>query len=184
VENFALSERPWIEVGTQVTIENPNYIGVEPLVRAVPDIPIFPNFPFNLSVATKNYGKSPALRAYTDFEVDWIDVPTPLEPNLRNVPIPTHKGCQPDSPFSDQFNQAEFPNGTYFSRSNRMIPGSPTTDKWVHLRNALFVYGCVRYKDSSNLNTGEFYQTDFCRYLYLGDTPHQWIPCWAGNGVR
>ncbi|HEV2233028.1 MAG TPA: hypothetical protein VGV68_06465 [Terriglobia bacterium] len=184
VENSALSERPWIEVATVIGFEHPNYAGNKPIYPILPDIPLFRNFPYNFVVTTKNYGRTPALRVYADFDVKWSDLPGTVEPYLKNIMIPVYERCQVGFPFSGTGNEAEFPNGTYEFRTPRAIFGGEEVDRFLQVKEAVFIYGCVRYKDVGNLNSREFYQTDFCRYLWLGDTPHSWKPCVAGNGVR
>jgi hypothetical protein len=183
-KHFRLSERPWIEVGTNIGIEHPNYIGATPLSPILPDIPLFRNFPHNLVATTKNYGRNAALRAYVEFNEKWVELPRETTPGFQNVTIPVHERCQTGFPFSDTANQAEFPTGVYMNRTVDIIIGDEMIDKFLSLRSAVFAYGCVRYKDSSKLDTKEFYQTDFCNYLWLGDTPHKWEPCPKGNGVR
>jgi hypothetical protein len=182
-DSLTIGERPWVEIGTEVGIEHPNYAGGGSLTTVVPGIPIFRNFPFNFSVVSKNYGHNPALRVYIILADDWIELSGNPQPYLNNIEIPIDDRCRAESQFTESYHEAEFPNATYKYRTTQEIGRDIILEDWHNAKRAIVVHGCIRYKDSFNLDTSEFYQTDFCRYLWLAEST-EWSPCAKGNSVR
>jgi hypothetical protein len=181
-DSLTIGDRPWLEVGTD--------IGIFPMRPANPQEPTIPQFPFipnhsyHLGVIAKNFGRNPALKTYVKYAWDWKELGQSL-PTLDKVVIPVLPECQDTTPFWASASEAIFPTGVHEYDSNQALSFKTWVDKLQDGSAAYFVYGCARYKDSFNLNTSDFYQTNFCSYAaILGPGTIGWKTCYSGTGVR
>jgi hypothetical protein len=171
--SWEVSQRPWIE------ISNPSIIQQQTTPPTVPISPIQPllqNDPYNFQVVIRVYGNTPALHSYAKMNPRFVPLPHQVNNFLENVPTPILDSCSRTAPW-EKSDGVLFPTGTYPWPSNSQIAMEEDIRKWIYFQEALYWIGCVRYEDAFSRR----YQTNFCFYLVVNDTPPGWKRCLTGN---
>jgi hypothetical protein len=174
--NTIRSQQPWVEIGTTIHIKyaNPPESLPQPKFRGQL---ILQGSAFDILVAIKNYGKTPALRPQAYVITKWEPILPKTAWGASDNPssnAPIAEECRDTVPFSDSKRPPYLPEALYFQRGARQLLADSQIDDLAQRRGMFYVFGCVRYFDESGLK----HQTDFCSYVGF-DSPNDFQSCWV-----
>jgi hypothetical protein len=185
-QQFALAQRPWIEVDTGIGIHQGDvWVGSDgngqPIVKHPSELMKFPNqiilgnFGVAFTGTFRNVGLSPAVNEWQIIQMKFIDLPGQINAGYSNITMPSLRDCAPDA-HRPKTNFVAFQNFPY-SFSTDQIPSEVDIEGWLKFRKMLVIYGCIKYDDQM----GGRHQTDFCSVFDRFKNPIQWGYCPAGN---
>jgi hypothetical protein len=187
-DQFALTERPWVQVDTNMSIyQGPVWVATDasgkPIIkqpRELMDDPndmILGNFPMIISATFSNVGHSPGLNESQNTRADFV-LPTGFLPNFTDTKFPAVTGCDKNAKrVKSEF--VVFGGKTYHTKIADMIAPAGEVKDFNASRRILVTQGCIKYDDE----VGNPHQTNFCSYLSLSAANRQWETCSSGNSA-
>jgi hypothetical protein len=183
---FALAQRPWVQVDTAIAIHQPEvWVGNDssgnPIHRQPSELMKLPNqmilgdFHTDFTATFRNVGLSPAVNEWDIVHMKFVDLPHQTDVGYTNVVMPKTDLCLPRS-IAPKTKFVAFPGFPYSFKTSQLASNADI-EGWVNLKKILVVYGCIKYDDE----LGKAHQTDFCSILDRLQNPVQWRSCPTGN---